>query len=177
MPTEVLTSARHPALLAFLARPDQGFCFCRYWFFGGSNERWLACDPRANRADLERALARGEVWGVVALEGDAVVGWMRLARTEDVPKLGDDARDAASVLCVSVAEERRGAGVARALLRAAIEEARHAGFGELRAYPRFEDGLDAGAVWTGPRALFESEGFTKVAEGARRWTYARPLSR
>jgi len=177
MPTEVLTPARHAALLAFLARPDQGFCFCRYWDFGGGTVAWLACDPEANRDAMARALDAGEVWGVVALDGDAVVGWMRLSRTAAVPKLADDAPGAASVLCVAVAEERRGRGLARALLRAAIEAARDARFVELRAHPRFEDGLDAGAVWTGPRRLFEAEGFVKVREGERRWTYARTLNR
>lgn len=175
MLTQLLTPEAHRTLLAFLARPDQGFCFCRFWSFDGDTAAWLACDPAQNRAALERALAADEVWGIVAVDRDEVIGWLRLAPSAAVPKLSDPTLDAASVLCMSVAADRRGEGVARAMLRAAIEASRAQGFGALRAYPRPEDALDAGAVWTGPRALFEAEGFRKVREGERRWTYERRL--
>ena len=181
MDTVLLTAARHVPLLEFLGRRDQGFCFCRYWFFDGENEAWLRCDPARNRAAMEAALAAGELWGIVAVAdpvtdaGTEVVGWLRLAPSAEVDKLGDPTPEAASVLCMSVAEEHRGQGVARALLRSAIDEVRARGFRELRAYPRFADDLDAGAVWTGPRGLYASEGFVKVGGGERRHTYALTL--
>ncbi len=179
MRAEALTEARHRALLSYLDQADQGFCFCRFWFFEGTTEAWLGCDPSRNRDVLTAALAAGEVWGIVALEDERVIGWSRLARTIDVTKLGDlEPRppvDAASLLCVSVSDDHRGRGVARALLAAAIEAARAEGFAELRAYPRPEGGLDAGAVWTGPRRLFEAHGFDKVHEGHKRWTFAKHL--
>lgn len=179
METEALSRARHRALLAYLDQPDQGFCFCRFWFFEGTAEAWLACEPERNREVLTQALARDEVWGIVALDEERVIGWARLAPASEVPKLADlepdPPADAASLLCMSVTEDRRGRGVARALLVAAIGEARARGFAQLRAYPRPEDGLDAGGVWTGPRRLFEAHGFVKVHEGQRRWTLARAL--
>jgi len=177
MLTEPLSPMRHAALLAFMDRPDQSFCFCRFWYFAGDSEAWLACDSSANRAALARDLDADNVWGAVAVEGSEIVGWLRLARSAEVPKLGDPTPDAASVLCMSVAVERRSEGVARALLRAAIDAARAAGCVELRAYPRIGEGLDAGAVWTGPAALYASEGFVEVGRGERRLTCALALTR
>ena len=175
MIVEVLNPARHPALLAFLDRPDQGFCYCRFWFHAGHAASWLAGDPAVNRAAMARALGDDFVWALVAVEADTVIGYLRLAPSADVIKLNDPTTDAASILCMSVADDRRGQGVARALVEAAEASARERGYRWLHAHPRPERDLDAGAVWTGPRRLFEARGYAKLREGERRWTYALPL--
>jgi GNAT superfamily N-acetyltransferase len=179
MQTEALTAGRHRALLAYFDQPDQGFCFCGFWFFEGTTEAWLRCDPQRNREALTRALSRDEVWGIVALREDRVIGWARLAPTSEVRKLSDlepdPPDDAASLLCMSVSEDSRGGGVARALLAAAIGEARSRGYAQLRAYPRPEEGLEAGEVWTGPRRLLEAHGWNEVQQGPKRWTFAKAL--
>lgn len=176
-----LEALHHPALLDFFDQSDQGFCYCQYWSFGGDNEAWMTCDPAGHRAALVDRLRAGDVWGVLALEGRRVVGWTRLATTREVEKLGAlepaPPDDAASILCVSVSSDRRGRGIARALVRGAIEEVRARGFAELRAYARWETGLEAGAVWTGPRSLYEAEGFEVVLRGGKRWTFRVDLKR
>lgn len=174
-----LEPSHQEALIAFLDEPGQGFCFCAYWFFDGPNDAWMACDPAENRASLRAALSRDEVFGVVATEEERVIAWSRLAPTAAVAKLGElepSVREkAASLLCISVSEGQRGRGIARALLEGAISAARAAGFSELRAYPRWRDGLEAGEVWTGPRALFERAGFEVVHRADERWTLRLPL--
>ena len=177
-----LTEARVDDLLAFFDRPDQGFCYCRFWNFEGSNEDWLARDPDANRQAFLDAARAGELRGTLAVVEGEVVGWIRDERTDRLPKLvalgleeqGPDAR-LASLLCFSVAEPRRGQGIAAALLDGALRSLGARGVTEVHAYPRPGPDLEAGQVWTGPRPLLESRGFSVVRRGATRWTLARSI--
>jgi ribosomal protein S18 acetylase RimI-like enzyme len=68
------------------------------------------------------------------------------------------------VVCFVVPSAHRGRGVARALLRGAIEHAAAHGAVALEAYPvDEEDRSDASFLWNGVLSMFEREGFVEVA--------------
>src|SRR5690606_2082514 len=107
-------------------------CFCRYWHFEGDKNAWLerlAFGREAGIAELTESLRRTELapHGVVAREGAAIVGWMKLTRAERVEKLyaqrvyrglpcfAGDRRDVFTIGCVLVDPEVRGTGVAHGL--------------------------------------------------------------
>lgn len=162
-------------------------CFCHYWHFQGTKNEWLArgaMRPEENR-DAQLALVEAgapEARGLVAMEGEAALGWMKLAPRALLPKLrrqgayrplnlGPD-EGVWSIGCLLVRPDRRGLGIAEALVDAAPEH--------LRAWAR--EGLPATAVeayprgappdggrlhdeeaWVGTQALFERCGFVRVA--------------
>lgn len=154
------------AALAALFERDNSPCYCRYWHFTGTNKEWearCAFEPEKNRAELAEYL---EGTGVVALDGDAVIGWMKLVPQQTLVKLlarspykGLESPDAFSIGCFLVDPARRRQGVARALVEAAIPIARARGATFLEAYPRVFEGLHDFEQWTGPNKLFESLGF------------------
>ena len=87
--------------------------------------------------------------GLLAFEGDEVVGWVAVApRTEfariensrATPRVDD--KDVWVIPCVTVRKTARGSGIASALIRAAAEYALEHGACAVEAYPR------AGAVRT-----------------------------
>jgi GNAT superfamily N-acetyltransferase len=164
-------------------------CFCRYWHFEGKKNEWLeicAFRPEENR-DTQLALVRSgaiESRGLLALEGDDAIGWMKLAPRSHLPKLrqqgayrpldlGPD-EGVWSIGCLLVRADRRGHGVARALIDAAAEHVRRWATPErparsIEAYPR---GQPAGAepvrlhdeeAWVGTERLFASCGFVRLA--------------
>jgi GNAT superfamily N-acetyltransferase len=115
--------------------------------------------------------------GLVALDDDGrAVGWVSLAprnayerivHSRVIPKIDD--RPVWSIVCFAVSATARGRGVARELLRAAIEFARAEGAIALEAYPkRVEAGerIHPDAAYTGTLPMFERAGFTVVAENA-----------
>jgi GNAT superfamily N-acetyltransferase len=180
-------------------------CFCRYWNFEGKKNDWLercAFRPEENR-DEQLALVRAgapEARGLLALEGDVAVGWMKLAPRSLLPKLtrqgayrpldlGPDA-GVWSIGCLLVRPEQRGQGLAMALVQAApahvrswtgaasaLEPAR-----AIEAYPRGRtDGalarLHAEEAWVGTEALFDRCGYVRVAGEAAYPVMRRTLAR
>lgn len=175
---EALDPANAPELARLFERAGSG-CFCSYWHFTGDKNEWLArlaFEPDANRRELfERA--EKPLAGVVAtLANGAAVGWMKLEPAADLPKIYgqrtyrglpglEPRRDGVwTVGCFLVDAEYRRHGVARALLRRGIELARAAGARAVEAFPRRAEGVRDEELWTGPFALFASEGFEVVHE-------------
>jgi GNAT superfamily N-acetyltransferase len=82
---------------------------------------------------------------------------------------GTDRENTYAVGCCYIAETERSRGLARALLTAAVTEARAAGAAALEAFPRGgppaeSPPLRADEVWMGPEALFRSAGFERVSD-------------
>lgn len=143
-------------------------CYCRYWHFEGTKNEWL--DRCANRPE-ENANEQPVAAGLVALDGDLVVGWMKIAPRATLPKLrrlpvyksrdlGSD-EGVLSIGCFLVDPSWRGRGVSRALLEAAPAYARSLGARTLEAYPRrSEYRLGDEEAWMGHLALFVATGFS-----------------
>lgn len=157
-------------------------CFCRYWHFRGTKNEWLdrcANRPEENAAELASALREADpsARGLVAIDQDTVVGWMKLTAREHVPKLrglpvyrgldlGDDTTTF-SVGCLLVHPSARGRGVARALVEAAPAFVRAWGGQAVEAYPRrCGEPLHPEEVWQGPESVFARAGFEVVHDVA-----------
>jgi GNAT superfamily N-acetyltransferase len=178
---EALDATNAPALAELFERVGSG-CYCSYWHFEGNTNAWLArlaFEPAMNRSEL-RERARTARRGVVArLPDGAVVGWMKLEPAANLPKLYAQrvyrglpglgpARDGVwAVGCFLVHPDWRRQGVARGLLRAGIELGRAGGARALEAFPRRAEGVRDEELFTGPLALFASEGFYVVHEQAQ----------
>ena len=174
----VAYEARHAGALAGLFRACDCTCFCRYWHFEGDKNAWLergALRPEESEAEMR---ADAEMSGVLALDGDTAVGWMKLAPRASLPKLrtgrvyraldlGDD-EGVLSIGCMLVHPGRRRSGVARAMVLAAIELTRERRARAIEAYPHTlaahaPEQMWPQQMWMGPYELFASLGFVRVA--------------
>lgn len=146
-------------------------CWCMYYRRSGEP----TVPPGRRKADVnhdefEALVAAGTFTGLLAYEGPLVVGWLSLGPREDFAKLARspvmkpvDDQPVWSVICFVVRPTHRGRGVARALLLAAVEDARQRGV-TLEAYPVDKPGpLDDDNLWFGPASLYAEAGFTEVA--------------
>lgn len=168
--------AAHGPALGELFRAAGCGCFCRYWHFTGTKNDWLARlaeTPDQGAAELEEALARGgpDGRGLVALDrttGEAI-GWLKLCPLADVPKLraqgayrGLDLGEGDGPLaigCFLVHPEHRRRGLTRAMLTAAIAQARAEarvllGFPRRSVLPLYDE-----AAFSGPESAYVSAGF------------------
>jgi ribosomal protein S18 acetylase RimI-like enzyme len=154
----------------FDAGGDPKWCWCAYYRFRGRD--WTNSSPAANRASLERMAVDTPTPGLVAYEGDAVVGWVSLGPREAYERL-TYSRTAApiddtpvwSIVCFVVARQQRGRGIAEALLAAAVEHARSHGATMLEAYPVDTGGerIAAANAFKGTLSMYERAGFEVVA--------------
>ncbi len=154
-------------------------CFCRFWSFEGDDNDWqlrCATDPAANRSELEAEVISARAMGVVALKGEQLVGWLKLAPASAVPKMFArrlyraepwfrDAREGVFVVgCLLVHPRHRKEGVARALVEGASAVARGYGARSLEVLPRrLEPPIRDETLWNGPLSTFEAAGFARVA--------------
>lgn len=125
------------------------------------------------RRDYVEELCRGPIApGVLAYEGDTVVGWAAVAPRSGLPfarsGLYPDLDDLPvwSLWCIRVRPGHRRQGIAHHLVAGAVAYAAEQGAPAVEGYPTDNQGLrvDLTMAYVGTRSLFESAGFTKVAD-------------
>jgi len=178
----MLAGPEHAAGLEGLFQAAGSPCFCRFWHFNGTNNEWLdicANAPRQNADAFRDALITGndEARGIVALEGDLVVGWLKVAPApvmrkayerrfyKQLPVLQGQREGVFLIACALVHPEHRKQGVAKALVAAAVEHAPGLGATVLEALPcrpNATAGVMDEALWTGPMGAYLANEFVEV---------------
>jgi ribosomal protein S18 acetylase RimI-like enzyme len=158
-------------------------CWCMAYRRSGAEQPLAAGTRRAdaNRAALEALVRAGKTPGFIAYHGKIPVGWISLAPREEFARLQRspvmkpiDDRPVWSVICFVVPAAYRGQGVARALLRGAIDHARRRGAALVEAYPVDKAGRSSDeTMWFGAKSMYDRMGFKEVA----RRKPARPVVR
>ncbi len=141
-------------------------CWCMYW-----RDRSLAHGTPKKRA-MGTLVRRGDAPGLLAYDGDDVVGWLSVAPRETYPVLlrspqyrpRSDDEGVWSIVCFVVDRPARGRGVASALLDGAVDHARTSGARALEAYPHATSGDD----YMGTLSLYRRAGFRKVRDANKR---------
>ena len=150
--------------------PDASVCWCLSHRVDSRTNRSLTGQARG---DHVRKLCRRTVPpGVLAYDDGAVAGWAGIAPRADLPVARSTKIDAFddlpvwNIFCVRVQPGFRGRGISHALVQGAIDLAREHGAPAVEAIPVDNHGakVDLTMAFVGTRALFESAGFTKVAD-------------
>ena len=149
--------------------PDANVCWCLSYRIPSKENVSLRGAARGEK--VAELMEQGPM-GVLAYEGDEVVGWTAVARRSEttfarnrkIPHL--DALDVWSVWCIRVRPGYRGKGISHALLAGAVEYARSRGAPAIEGYPVDNEGakVDLTMAYVGTRALFEKAGFHKAAD-------------
>jgi GNAT superfamily N-acetyltransferase len=150
--------------------PSSSVCWCLSHRLDSRTNRALVGPARGEH--VRRLCERDVAPGVLAYDGDEVVGWaavaprseLPFARSRKIPHV-DDLR-VWSVWCLRVRPGHRGRGVSHPLLEGAVGYARDQGAPAVEGYPVDNRGekVDQTMAYVGTRALFERAGFTKAAD-------------
>ena len=151
-------------------RDDANVCWCLSHRIPAKLNRELA---GPERGEYVKSLTRKRVKpGVLAYDGDEVVGWAAVAPRADLPFARStkiphvDDLPVWSVWCIRVRPGHRGKGISHTLLEGAVEYARSQGAPAVEGYPVDNRGekVDLTMAYVGTRALFEAAGFTLASE-------------
>lgn len=150
-------------------RPDANVCWCLSYRIPSKENTALVGPARGKR--VAELMADGPV-GVLAYDGDEVVGWAAVApraetafaRSRTIPRV--DELDVWSVWCIRVRPGHRGHGISHPLLAGAVAYARAQGAPAIEGYPVDNRGakVETTMAYVGTRALFEAAGFAKAAD-------------
>jgi GNAT superfamily N-acetyltransferase len=150
-------------------RPGANVCWCLSYRIPSKENVSLRGPARGKKV---AALMEHGPPGVLAYDGDEVVGWAAVApraettfaRNRRIPHVDDI--DVWSVWCIRVRPGYRGKGISHSLLAGAIEFARSNGAPAIEGYPVDNRGkkVDLTMAYVGTRALFEKAGFHKAAD-------------
>ncbi|WP_052666799.1 GNAT family N-acetyltransferase [Nitriliruptor alkaliphilus] len=151
-------------------KPDASVCWCLSHRVDSRTNAQLV---GPERGEYVRTLCReDEGPGVLAYDGDTVVGWaavaprseLPFARSRKIPHVDD--LPVWSVWCIRVRPGHRGEGISHALLAGAVDYARSQGAPAVEGYPVDNRGekVDLTMAYVGTRRLFEQAGFTKAAD-------------
>jgi len=149
-------------------RPDANVCWCLSYRIPSTENRDLKGPARGKR--VKQLMKDGPI-GVLAYDGDEVVGWAAVApraettfaRNRKIPHVDDV--DAWSVWCIRVRPGHRKEGISHDLLQGAVDFARAQGAPAIEGYPVDNRGkkVDLTMAYVGTRKLFERAGFEQVA--------------
>jgi GNAT superfamily N-acetyltransferase len=152
-------------------RPDANVCWCLSYRLTTSKEN-LALRGTARGERVAELVRQSPPPGVLAYDGDEVVGWAGVhpradtsfATNRKIPHVDD--LDVWAVWCIRVRPGHRKQGVSHHLLAGAVEFARSYGAPAIEGYPVDNRGakVDLTMAYVGTRALFERAGFAKAAD-------------
>lgn len=147
-----------------------GGCWCMWW--RTSAARFEEEKGGSNKAAMKEIVDSGRVPGILAYVGGEPAGWCAVAPRDEYPRLNRswilkrvDDEPVWSIVCFYVARRRRGAGLSRGLLEAAVDYARAQGAEIVEGYPLEprEGGYPPASAWTGLVPPFLDAGFEEVA--------------
>ncbi len=152
-------------------RADANVCWCLSYRLPSSKEnRDLVGKARGER--VRKLVRQSTPPGVLAYDGDEVVGWAAVhpradtsfAHNRKIPHVDD--LDVWSVWCIRVRPGHRGAGISHDLLAGAVEFARANGAPAIEGYPVDNKGarVDLTMAYVGTVSLFQRAGFTKASD-------------
>ena len=133
-------------------RADANVCWCLSYRLPSSKEnRDLVGKARGER--VRKLVRQRTLPGVLAYDGDEVVGWAAVhpradtsfAHNRKIPHVDD--LDVWSVWCIRVRPGHRGAGISHDLLAGAVEFARANGAPAIEGYPVDNKGARSTSPW------------------------------
>jgi len=169
---EPATSKRFSDVAIMLGpkNPASSVCWCLSHRLDSKTNRELTGPARGDY--VSKLCRRAVAPGVLAYDGDEVVGWAALApraelpfeRSSKIPHVDD--LPVWSVWCIRVRPGHRGKGIAGHLLKGAVAYARTKDAPVVEGYPVDNKGekVDLTMAYVGTRSLFERAGFTKAAD-------------
>jgi ribosomal protein S18 acetylase RimI-like enzyme len=165
----------HERGVAFADNPQWAKCYCHYYQVPKSI-RWASLSAPQIRTAMLARIEVGEMEGFLAYDGGEVVGWVNAQPRHKLPhcfaRLGISPTplacapfEAAAIVCFVIAPTQRRRGIARTLLRGAIDSLAARGFKLVDAFP-FKSGDSARAAdhYHGPLPIFLDAGFSVLSE-------------
>jgi ribosomal protein S18 acetylase RimI-like enzyme len=116
-------------------------CYCRFYHTKCSNDQWIKRTGEENRLEAVEHIKARNMKGYLAFDGEKCIGWCnandarQYIRLEEHMKPVIKDKKVGCVICFVIHSEYRRQGVARYLLKKAVEDFKAQGFEAVLALP------------------------------------------
>lgn len=152
------------------------FCYCQYYHINCSTAAWRQRTAEQNRLQAEENIKSGLMRGLVAMDGEQMVGWLNVNDVNQYALLKDDEElhqfpgRSAMVVCFVIHPDYRGKGLASRMLAEAVEESRKQGFDRIIGRP-FTWSTHPERQYHGVPKMYENLGFEEISEANGEHTF------
>ncbi|HWR22461.1 MAG TPA: GNAT family N-acetyltransferase [Feifaniaceae bacterium] len=153
--------------LDFCHAPNWAACYCRFYHTDCPGEEWAARTGEQNRAEALESIKNGGMKGCLAFDGARCIGWCNANDIRAFVRLYADiapyaeGKKAGCTVCYVIDPAYRSRGVARGLLKAAVEGFRREGFDFVLALPVEEQKNER--RYRGTFHMYRELGFVELA--------------
>jgi GNAT superfamily N-acetyltransferase len=151
----------------FQHAPQWAGCFCRFYATDCSMEAWTRRDPQQNRTETIEAIRQGTMKGLLALDGERIIGWLNANRVEAYPRLNGfvepyvTTQATGALVCFVIHPDYRGQGVATRLMHEALGVFKAQGITDVLSFP-FENPDHPQRAYHGSLSMHQKAGFTLI---------------
>jgi GNAT superfamily N-acetyltransferase len=127
--------------LDFHHAPHWATCYCRFYHTNCSFEQWQSRTGVENKLDAIEQIGKGKMKGYLAFDNNKCIGWCNANAADQYIRLEEDLKHlikdkkVGCVICFVIHPEYRRQGVARLLLKHAVEDFRAHGYDAILALP------------------------------------------
>lgn len=153
--------------LDYAHEPHWSTCYCRFYHTDCSFEQWKNRSGQENRQEAIEQIRAGKMKGYLAFDGDKCIGWCNANKANEYLRLqeyiGDFAADkkVGIVICFVIHQEYRRQGVARLLLKQAVEDFKKQGYDGVLAMPvDIKDKPEK--LYRGTVNMYKEQGFKEI---------------
>ena len=153
--------------LDFGHEPHWASCFCRFYHTNCSGDQWKIRTGEENRAEALEQIKAGRMKGYLAFDEDKCIGWCNANNVREYIRLEDDikhiveGKKAGCAICFVIHPDYRKQGVARLLLKKAVEDFKQEGYDGVLALP-VEYGDDPQRLYRGTVNMYSEMGFEEI---------------
>jgi ribosomal protein S18 acetylase RimI-like enzyme len=166
-PDMALTFTEYLENLSFDHAPHWATCFCRYYHSNCSFDEWKDRTGEENRTEAVEQIKKGSMKGYLAFDGEKCIGWCNANDVREFKRLEDDLshivkdQKIGCVICFVIHPEYRRQGVARLLLKEAVEGFKTQGFDGVLSIP-VDISDDPEKLYRGTMNMYREYGFEEI---------------
>ncbi len=153
--------------LDFGHAPHWATCYCMFYHLACSHEEWQNRKGPENRAEAIAGISSGKMKGYLAFDGDKCIGWCNANDAASYVRLKNELepvikeKKVGSTICYVIHPDYRGQGLARQLLKVAIEDFRKEGYEAVLSLP-VDASMDAQKHYRGTVNMYKQQGFREI---------------
>jgi ribosomal protein S18 acetylase RimI-like enzyme len=153
--------------LDFSHAPHWASCYCRYYHLDCTGEEWMKRTGQENRSEAVKEIKAGNMKGYLAFSDDKCIGWCNANDLHNYLRLKNSFdsivrnQKVGCVICFVIHPQYRRKGVARALLKKAVEGFSAQGYDAVLALP-VENKGEPQKLYRGTLKMYRENGFEEI---------------